>query len=343
MTNTPRIGQDLVSFLSAHAPADLAPVLGALAKAALPVAHLIRRGRLGALGETVDPTHHGFAQETRDVFAAAAVIHGLGGSGVRGISEQDDDPVAIDAEGTLLVTIAPLDGSANVDVNISAGVIFSVFDSSPGELKTADFLQAGVRQRAAGFIIYGPHVDFVFTAGAGVQIATLDPDANAFRISRVDARIPPQSGEFAIDASNSRRWPEPVRAYVEDCLEGDHGPRGRNFNMRWVGSMVADVYRILARGGVYLYPEDSREGYANGGVGLLYQANPIAFLIEQAGGTAIDGFARILEIVPRSVHMRTPLIFGSRDKVERIARYYSDGGASANSSPLFGKRGLLRR
>jgi len=133
-----------------------------------------------------------------------------------------------------------------------------------------------------------------------------------------------------------------VRAYVEDCLEGAEGPRSRNLNMRWVGSVVADVYRILVRGGVYLYPEDSREGYEHGRLRLLYEANPVAFLIEQAGGAAIDGFHRILEIKPTSIHVRTPLIFGSKDKVERIALYYSDGSASQRA-PLFGKRGLWRR
>ena len=151
-----------------------------------------------------------------------------------------------------------------------------MLDAPAGELDAAHFLQPGVNQRAAGFVLYGPHVAFVFTTGAGVHMATLDPDADAFRMTSVDLGVPAGTNEFAINASNSRHWPAPVRAYIEDCLEGDEGPRGRNFNMRWVGSVVADVYRILVRGGVYLYPEDSREGYEHGRLRLLYEASPIA-------------------------------------------------------------------
>ena len=344
MTITPRIGDDLDAFLNANAPGDVARVLSALAQASLPLVQLIRRGRLaGALDATVGPAHDGFGQKALDVFADEAFVNGLRGAGVRGVvSEERGDPVAIDADGTLLVAIDPLDGSSNIDANIAIGSFFSVLDAPAGELQAAHFLQPGVNQRAAGFVIYGPHVAFVFTTGAGVCIATLDPDSNGYRISSVGAKIPTDSSEFAINASNSRHWPEPVRAYVEDCLEGDEGPRGRNFNMRWVASTVADVYRILARGGVYLYPEDLREGYENGRLRLLYEANPVAFLIDQAGGAAIDGFHRILEVKPTSIHVRTPLIFGSKDKVERIALYYSEGSASQRA-PLFGKRGLLRR
>jgi fructose-1,6-bisphosphatase I len=343
VTNTPGMG--LEAFLAANAPADLARVLSAVAEASLPVAHLIRRGRLaGGLDVAIDPAHDGIAQKALDVFADESFVTGLKGSGVRGVlSEERDDPVAIDRDGTLLVAIDPLDGSSNIDANVAIGTVFSVLDAPPGEVEAARFLQRGVRQRAAGFVVYGPHVAFVFTTGAGVRIATLDPDTNAYRVSGAAVQVPAESNEFAINTANSRHWPGPVQAYVEDLLEGDEGPRGRNFNMRWTGSVVADVYRILIRGGVYLYPEDSRPSYERGRLWLLYEANPIAFLIEQAGGAAIDGFQRILEIEPRSVHGRTPLIFGSKAKVERIARYCSEGSASTNNSPLFGKRGLLRR
>jgi fructose-1,6-bisphosphatase I len=344
MTSTPRIGEDLDAFLNVNAPDDVARVLSALAKASLPLVHLIRRGKLaGALDAAVGPAHDGFGQKALDLFADEAFVNGLKGIGVRAVvSEEREDPVAIDAEGTLLVAIDPLDGSSNIDANIAIGTFFSVLDASPGEICESQFLQLGVKQRAAGFIIYGPHVAIVFSTGAGVCKATLDPDTNSYRMSTVGFRILADSNEFAINASNSRHWPEPVRAYVEDCVEGDEGPRGRNFNMRWVASTVADVYRILARGGVYLYPEDSRPGYEHGRLRLLYEANPVAFLIEQAGGAAIDGFHRILEVKPASIHVRTPLIFGSKDKVDRIALYYSEGSASQRA-PIFGKRGLLRR
>jgi fructose-1,6-bisphosphatase I len=344
--NKANVGDDLDAFLNANESQDVARVLSAIARASLPLVHLIRRGRLaGALDAAMGTglALDGFTQKALDVFADEAFVNGLKGAGVRGlVSEERADPVALDADGALLVAIDPLDGSSNIDANISIGTFFSVMNAPPGELEAGHFLQPGTNQRAAGFIIYGPHVAFVFTTGAGVCTATLDPDSNRYRLSSCEARIPVETTEFAINASNSRHWPEPVRAYVEDCVEGEEGPRGRNFNMRWVASTVADVYRILSRGGVYLYPEDSRPGYEHGRLRVLYEAHPVAFLVERAGGAAIDGFHRILEVKPASIHARTPLIFGSKDKVERIARYYSEGSA-AQRAPLFARRGLLRR
>ena len=344
VTMTPRVGHDLDAVLSAIASPEIARVLSGVASAALPVANLIRWGGLsGAFDAPLGPGHDGTAQKALDVFADKAFVNGLKGAGVRGIvSEERDEPVSLDETGTLLLAIDPLDGSNNIDANVSIGTLFSVFDSPGAEFAPAAFLQRGVAQRAAGFILYGPHTDFMFTIGSGVHMATLDPDSNAFRMTGFDLRIPSGTAEFAINASNSRYWPAPVRAYIDDCLEGDEGPRRRNFNMRWVGSVVADVYRIVVRGGVYLYPQDSREGYEHGRLRLLYEANPIAMLIEQAGGVAIDGFNRILDISPQSLHMRTPLIFGSKDKVERIAGYYRDSRAE-HEAPLFARRGLLRR
>ena len=343
--NTPRLGIGLKAFLGANVPADLASVLCALAEASLPVAHLIRRGSLGgALDAAVGPAHDGIAQTALDVFADKSFVHGLKGSGVRGVvSEERDDPVKIDRDGALLVAIDPLDGSSNIDANVTIGTVFSVLDAPAGAFEGGQFLQRGMRQRAAGLVVYGPHFSFVFTTGEGVRIATLDPDANEYRVLDRVPLIPAESNEFAINAANSRHWPGPVKRYIEDLLEGDEGPRRRNFNMRWIGSMVADVYRILIRGGVYLYPEDSRPGYERGHLRLLYEANPVAFLIEQAGGAAIDGFRRILEVEPMNLHGRTPLIFGSKGKVERIARYYREESVLTNESPLFARRGLLRR
>jgi fructose-1,6-bisphosphatase I len=344
VTGTPRIGQSLDGFLRLHAPLDLARVLNAIADTAAPLAHLIRRGRLaGELEEAVGPAHDGVAQMALDVFADDAFVNGLTGVGVRAVvSEERDRPVALDAGGAFLVAIDPLDGSSNIETNITIGTIFSVLDAPAGELGLAHFLRPGVNQRAAGFVLYGPQVAFIFSIGAGTHVATLDPDAGALRMTRIDVRVPAGSDEFAINASNARHWPAPVRAYFDDCLECDEGPRGRNFNMRWVGSVAADVYRILVRGGVYLYPEDSREGYGQGRLRLLYEANPIALLIEQAGGAAIDGFRRILDVAPTSLHVRTPLIFGSKDKVEHVARYYAEGSLPRRA-PLFGNRGLLRQ
>jgi fructose-1,6-bisphosphatase I len=344
MISAPQTGQNLEAFLSRHAPAALAGVLQAIADTALPLAHLIRRGRLaGEFESAVGPAHGGVAQTALDLFADHAFVNGLRCASVRAVvSEERDRPVPHNADGAFLVAIDPLDGSSNIDVNITVGTIFSVLDAPTPDLGAAQFLQPGVNQRAAGLLLYGPQVAFVFTAGSGVHMATLDPGANAFRMTRTEVRVPVGSDEFAINASNARYWPPAVRAYFDDCLEGDEGPRQRNFNMRWIGSVVADVYRILVRGGVYLYPEDSREGYGKGRLRLLYEANPIALLIEQAGGAAIDGFRRVLDVTPTSLHMRTPLIFGSKDRVERIARHYSEGVAMMRP-PLFGKRGLLRQ
>jgi fructose-1,6-bisphosphatase I len=340
----PGTGVELDAFLDVNVPPSLAQVLRAIVGGSLATAYRIRRGVLaGAIGAEVGPAHDGVAQKALDIFAHEAFVNWLARAGVRAIlSEERDGPVVLDPEGAFLVAIDPLDGSGNIDANGSMGTFFSVLDSPAGSFDRSHFLQRGTNQRAAGFVLYGPHVDFVFTSGAGTHVAALDPDANRFRMTRIAARVPPGKREFAINASNSRHWPEPVRAYIEDCLEGEDGPRGRAFNMRWVGAAVAEVYRILVCGGVYLYPEDSRRGYEHGRLRLLYEANPIAFLIEQAGGAAIDGFQRILDVKPASLHGRTPLIFGSKDKVERVASYYANGD-DVRVAPLFAKRGLLRR
>ena len=344
MTSALQTSTHLEAFLASHAPGGLAAVLRAIAETARPLAHMIRRGGLAEdLDAAVGPAHDGVAQKVLDIFADEAFVGGLRAAGVRGVvSEERDEPVLLDVGGAFLVALDPLDGSNNIDANISIGTVFSVLDAPAGEFDRTAFLRPGVNQRAAGFVLYGPQTAFVFTVGAGVHVATLDPDLDAFRMTGAHLKIPEGTNEFAINASNSRHWPAPIRAYIDDCLEGDEGPRGRNFNMRWVGSVVADVYRILVRGGVYLYSEDSRAGYEHGRMRLLYEASPIAFLIEQAGGAAIDGFRRILDVQPASLHQRTPLIFGSKDKVERIERYYSDGG-DGQEAPLFARRGLLRR
>jgi fructose-1,6-bisphosphatase I len=341
---TPRAGHDLDAVLSVIAPADLARVLSRIASAATSIANRIRWGGLsGIFDAAVGLAFDGTAQKAIYVFADKAFVNGLKGAGVRAIvSEERDEPVALDDEGTLLVAIDPLDGSNNIDANVSIGTLFSVLESQGKEIEPSAFLQRGVHQRAAGLVLYGPHTDFVFTTGSGVNAATLDPDANAFRMTGFDLRIPSGTAEFAINSSNSRYWPSPVCAYIDDCLEGDQGPRRRNFNMRWVGSVVADVYRILVLGGVHLNPQDSRESYEHARLRLLYEANPIALLIEQAGGGAIDGFNRILDIAPQSLHVGTPLIFGAKDEVARISEYYLDSRTD-REAPLFGRRGVLRR
>jgi len=339
-----RADDNLTAFLEKNASAEVARGLVALAEASTVVARRIRRGTLAvAPPADVGPSKDGVAQKTLDVFAHEAFVSGLRGAGVRGVlSEAHELPIGLDPEGPLLVAINPLDASSNIGANVTIGTVFSVLDAPAGSLDPDHFLQRGTAQRAAGMIVYGLHVAFVFTVGRGVAIATLDPETETYRIVTPREEIPSESNEFAINCANSRHWPPPVQAYVEDLLEGEEGPRERDFNMRWVGSLVADVYRILIRGGVYLYPEDSREGYERGRLRLLYEANPVAFLIEQAGGAAIDGYRRILAIEPESIHVRTPLLFGAKDKIGRIGRYYDEDGVVMRA-PLFGKRGLLRR
>ena len=345
MTDADALGQDLAAFLQGRTPPELARVVTSVANAAIPIASLIRRGPFApSLAAAVGANSDGDVQKALDIFADKAFEEGLRGGGVRGLaSEERDAPTELDAEGRFLVTLDPLDGSSNIDVNVTIGSIFSVLDApEKASLEESDFLQPGHRQRAAGMIVYGPHTDLVVTLGAGTHAATFDPDTQTFRMTRLNVHIPEGKAEFAINASNARHWPGPVRAYVEDCLMGEQGPRAKDFNMRWIASLVADTYRVLRRGGAYLYPDDARAGYAQGRLRLLYEANPIAFLVEQAGGLAIDGVNRILDLPPKGLHARTPLIFGSTDKVERIRGYYVEEHRSAARAPLFAKRGLLR-
>ncbi len=346
MTEFETMGQDLGDYLDRRAKPELACVVKAIARVAITVSQIIRRGRLagGREGAAGAADLDAAAQKALDHFADQAFERGLRGCGARAlVTEEHAAPTILDPEGEVLVALDPLDGSSNIDANVSVGSIFSVLDApAGGGANVHDFLQPGNRQRAAGFVVYGPQTCLVFTTGAGTQVATLDPDTGTFRMSRLDLQVREGSAEFAINASDSRHWPEPVRAYIDDCVMGDEGPRGKNFSMRWMASTVADAYWILVRGGVYLCPDDARAGFAKGRLRLLYEANPIAMLVEQAGGLAIDGVNRILDIAPTGLHVRTPFIFGSTDKVERVKRYFLEGDHTAERSPLFSRRGLLR-
>ncbi|WP_378729571.1 class 1 fructose-bisphosphatase [Nocardia brasiliensis] len=248
--------------------------------------------------------------------------------------------------GKYLLAFDPLDGSSNIDVNLPVGTIFSVLrtpDRDDGAPAAEDFLQRGVRQVCAGFTLYGPATMLVLTTGSGVDGFTLDREIGAFVLTHPRMRIPDDTSGFAINAANERFWERPVRRYVHECLDGVEGPRGRDFNMRWVASLVADTFHILTRGGVYLYPHDNRPPVRPGRVSLLYGANPVAFIVEQAGGWASTGAERVLEVPPEHVHHQVPLIFGSRNEVERIERYHREpeAGPSFDSS-LFGSRSLFR-
>jgi fructose-1,6-bisphosphatase I len=228
-------------------------------------------------------------------------------------------------QGEYLLMFDPLDGSSNIDVNVSIGTIFSVFKKPEGghAVTEKDFLQKGSQQVAAGYCLYGPQTTLVLTVGAGVVMFTLDREQGSFVLIKENVQVPADTQEFAINMSNMRHWAEPVKRYVDECLAGKEGPRGKNFNMRWVASMVADVHRILTRGGVFMYPWDQREPNKAGKLRLLYEANPMGWLIEQAGGAATNGQQRILDLQPTALHERVSVMLGSKNEVERVTQYHT--------------------
>jgi fructose-1,6-bisphosphatase I len=259
-------------------------------------------------------------------------------------SEEQAEPVLLDAAKPLALAIDPLDGSSNVELNLSFGTIFSLLPvlQAAQDAPLATFLQPGSRQLAAGLLIYGPRLALVVSVGSGTHIFAFSERTGDYRLVAADVCIPQKAREFAINASNYRHWDESVRLYFDDCVKGVHGPRERDFNMRWLASLVVEAYRIMTRGGVFLYPADRRQGYGNGRLRLVYEANPVAFLVEQAGGLATNGVEPILGLAPGHLHQRTPLVFGSGREVARLTRYHTEPSAIADRAPLFGQRGLFR-
>lgn len=337
--------RDLDGYLGQWAGADaqrraVAATVSALASAGAQLAGFIARGLLaGALGDVVDVNAGGDRQTFLDRKANELFLAALRRAPVRCIgSEESREVVMLDRTASLAVAIDPLDGSSNIDTNVSVGTIFSILPAM-GE---ASFFQPGRVQLAAGFIIYGPHTALVFTLGEGTHIATLDPGNATFILTARDVAIAAGKREFAVNTSNYRFWSKPVRAYFDDCIAGADGPRGCDYNMRWIASLVAEAFRILVRGGVFLYPGDDRKGYGRGRLRLVYEAHPIAMVIEQAGGRASDGSTAILDLNASQLHQRTPLVFGDGEEVERIARYHAEPPPVGYSQPLFGRRGLFR-
>jgi fructose-1,6-bisphosphatase I/sedoheptulose-1,7-bisphosphatase len=269
-------------------------------------------------------------------------------------SEEMEAPYQIPSQhqrGKYLLVFDPLDGSSNIDVNVSVGSIFSILRApqevvaSGRAVTEADFLQPGAQQVAAGYAIYGPATMLVLTVGNGVAGFTLDHNLGEFKLTHPDIRVPADTQEFAINSSNSRFWESPVKRYVDECLAGKTGPRGKDFNMRWIASMVAEAHRILMRGGVFMYPRDTKDPARPGRLRLLYEANPIGFVMEQAGGRASTGRAAVLGVQPTGLHQRIGLVFGSKNEVERIERYHAEADAGTDKpyvSPLFNERSLYR-
>jgi len=327
--------------------ADIAAVIGKLAQAAISVKGIINDGALGTAFGGARGTHNsgGDLQYELDVRADELFMSAMHKAPVAlYATEELERPVRLKHDAKLAVAIDPLDGSSNIDTNVSIGTIFSILPvaGDPDVDPVATFLQPGSMQLAAGFFIYGPQLALVLSWGAGTDIFIYSTRQNAFVRAHRERQIPRKAQEFAINASNYRHWDEPISLYVADCLQGADGPREKDYNMRWIASLVADCYRIIMRGGVFLYPGDKRGGYGNGRLRLVYEANPVAMLIEQAGGRASNGTCRILDLLPTALHARTPFIFGSIDEVTRIERYHNDPSDIGERAPLFGTRGLFR-
>jgi fructose-1,6-bisphosphatase I len=312
--------------------ADLRLLVEVVARACKGIAISVNKGALGdVLGSADTENVQGEVQKKLDVIANEVLIEAnLWGGHLAAMAseEMDDIHVVPDRypQGEHLLLFDPLDGSSNIDVNVCIGTIFSVLRKPEGVAPVSedDFLQPGIRQVAAGYCIYGPQTMLVLTVGRGVAMFTLDREQGSFVLTADGVRIPPDTREFAVNMSNRRHWAPPVARYIDECLAGVDGPRGKDFNMRWVASMVADVHRILTRGGIFLYPWDKREPSKAGKLRLMYEANPMALLVEQAGGAATDGRRRILEIEPQRLHERVAVVLGSRNEVELVTRYHAD-------------------
>jgi len=314
-----------------HIPADLRLLLEVVARACKSISHAVNKGALGGvLGSADSENVQGEVQKKLDIIANEVLLEAneWGGHLAAMASEEMDSIYLVPnryPQGEYLLMFDPLDGSSNIDVNVSIGTIFSVLkkvDDNQG-VTEQDFLQPGKQQVAAGYCVYGPQTTLVLTVGDGVAMFTLDREQGSFVLTQENVQVPADTKEFAINMSNMRHWDEPVRRYIDECLQGKEGPRGKDFNMRWIASMVADVHRILTRGGVFLYPWDKREPHKAGKLRLLYEANPMSWLIEQAGGAATNGKVRILDIQPSQLHERVSVVLGSRNEVERVTQYHA--------------------
>jgi fructose-1,6-bisphosphatase len=353
MTTAPKtLTRFLIEERRRHAEtsADFIALVNDVRLACKRIAALIGKGHLSeASGDAGTLNTHGEAQTRLDILANDIFVRTTewGGQLAGMVSEEMTEPYAIPVEyprGRYLLLFDPLDGSSNLDVNVAVGSIFSILrcpDGARTPLET-DFLQPGSAQVCAGYAIYGPSTMIVLTTGHGVHGFTLDREIGEFLLTHPDLRIPTSASEFAINASNSRHWEAPIRRYVSECQAGAAGPRGRDFNMRWIASLVAETHRILMRGGVFMYPRDRKDQTKPGRLRLLYEANPIGFIIEQAGGSASTGREPLLEITPTTLHERIGMIFGARDEVERIESYHRDYNDFEYDAPLFGTRTLFR-
>jgi fructose-1,6-bisphosphatase I len=318
-----------------HIPPELRLLLEVVARACKSISQAVNKGAIGGeasiLGTAGSENIQGEVQKKLDIIANEVLIEAneWGGHLAAMASEEMDGIYVVPnryPQGEYLLLFDPLDGSSNIDVNVSIGTIFSVLkkpeanSSGQAGVEEADFLQAGNKQVAAGYCVYGPQTTLVLTVGDGVAMFTLDREQGSFVLTDENVQIPPDTQEFAINMSNMRHWDDPVKQYIDECLQGKDGPRGKNFNMRWIASMVADVHRILTRGGIFMYPWDKRE--KAGKLRLMYEANPMSWLIEQAGGASTNGKQRIMDLQPGKLHERVSVVLGSKNEVERVTAYY---------------------
>jgi fructose-1,6-bisphosphatase I len=332
-----QLGETITQFITqeqrrAGGTGDFTAVLNDTLTACKAIANAVNKGALvGVLGSAEKENVQGETQKKLDVISNVMMIKSneWGGHLAGMASEEMDDVYPIPdgyPVGKYLLVFDPLDGSSNIDVNLSVGTIFSILRCPDGVTRPTakDFLQPGTRQVCAGYALYGPATMLVMTTGQGVNGFTLDRNVGEFILTHTNMRIPESTREFAINASNGRYWEPPVKRYIDECLSGKDGPRKENFNMRWVASMVAEVHRILTRGGIFLYPRDTKDPTKEGRLRLMYEANPMSFIVEQAGGVSSTGRERIMDLQPHDLHQRVPVILGSRQEVERVAAYHKE-------------------
>ncbi len=309
-------------------PAELELIINHIMVACKDISYKLGQGELaGILGATEDENIQGETQKMldvisndllKDILIANPAVKGVG-------SEEEDYTIAGNKDGKYLVTFDPLDGSSNIDVNLSVGTIFSILEA-PQDDRTGDqqevFLQEGRKQVAAGYVLYGPSDLLVMTTGNGVNIFTLDKNVGEFVLTKSGIQIPEDTAEFAINMSNQRFWEPEMKQYIDDCLKGEEGPLGKRYNMRWVASMVAEVHRILIRGGIFMYPYDSRDPSKAGKLRLMYEGNPMSMIVEQAGGASSTGRMDIMDVKPEGIHDRVPVVLGSKNEVAKVVAYH---------------------
>jgi len=333
MANNVSLSQYLAAEVRAgRVDVDFTLLMGDVASACKLIASQVGKGNLiGILGSAETENVQGETQKKLDIISNDEFTRILaeGGQVAALASEEMDEIYELPAElarGKYLCTYDPLDGSSNIDVNVTVGTIFSILHAPEGKANPTeeDFLKPGTEQVAAGYVTYGPSTILVLTIGNGVNGFTLDREVGEFVLTHPNIRLPEETSEFAINMSNQRFWDAPVQRYIDECLKGKEGPRGRDFNMRWVASMVAEVHRILTRGGVFMYPIDSKSRERGGKLRLMYEANPMSMIVEQAGGMSITGPERIMEMQPQKLHQRVPVILGSKTEVQRLWDYHKE-------------------